>query len=79
MTEEYSCNGVMNFIPFGITNMKRLSLEELKAQQSEKLTKMNTENLESIKGGDFDWCHFWDSVRAALASDYGSAYVNAHP
>ena len=38
--------------------MKRLSLEELKAQKTEQVTK----NLEAVKGGQMDKCHpdFWD-------------------
>ncbi|WP_166564254.1 hypothetical protein [Emticicia sp. CRIBPO] len=43
--------------------MKRLSLEELKAQKGEKkLEELKTSNLESIKGGDIDWCHVWDTI-----------------
>ncbi len=36
--------------------MKRLSLEELKAQKTEQVT----QNLENISGGNTDWCHVWD-------------------
>jgi hypothetical protein len=40
----------MDFKPFGINKMKRLSLEELKAQKV-------LVNLEAIKGGDANECH----------------------
>lgn len=42
--------------------MKRLSLEELKAQKGGHVS----QNLESIKGGDIDWCHVADRLRQAL-------------
>ncbi|WP_338877043.1 hypothetical protein WBJ53_15415 [Spirosoma sp. SC4-14] len=39
--------------------MKRLSLDELKAQatQKDQLAQNVEVNLEAIKGGDVDWCH----------------------
>ncbi len=49
--------------------MKRLSLEELKAQKAEQVT----QNLENISGGDFDWCHFWSEVKHAFTH---STYAN---
>ena len=39
--------------PFGTKTMKRLSLEELKAQKADKVT----QNLEEIKGGAEEYCH----------------------
>ena len=38
--------------PFGTKTMKRLSLEELKAQKTNVVA-----NLDAIKGGDTDKCH----------------------
>jgi hypothetical protein len=52
--------------------MKRLSLEELKAQKGETLSLKSIEELESIKGGDFDWCHFWHKVHSAFVDTYES-------
>jgi len=44
--------------------MKRLSLEELKAQKAEQVK----ESLEAVKGGNVDWCHvadtFWKMMEA---------------
>ncbi|MFT4032409.1 MAG: hypothetical protein QM669_08310 [Siphonobacter sp.] len=40
--------------------MKRLSLEELKNQAS--LAEKSTKDLESIKGGDLDLCHYIDVI-----------------
>lgn len=37
--------------------MKRLSLEELKAQKAEQVK----ENLEAVNGGKMDLCHFVDT------------------
>lgn len=39
--------------------MKRLSLEELKAQKAEQVK----ENLEAVKGGSVDWCHVWQVIK----------------
>jgi hypothetical protein len=52
-------NGAVAINPFGTKTMKRLSLEELKAQKAEQVT----QNLENIKGGDVDWCHVWTNFQ----------------
>lgn len=54
-------NGAVAMNPFGTKTMKRLSLEELKAQKAEQVT----QNLENIKGGDVDWCHLWEELKEA--------------
>jgi len=43
-------NGAVAINPFGTKTMKRLSLEELKAQKV-------VANLDAIKGGDTNKCH----------------------
>jgi len=52
--------------------MKRLSLEELKAQKSEDVK----ENLESINGGKVDWCHFWENLRSVMSEIGRDVYEN---
>jgi hypothetical protein len=52
--------------------MKRLSLEELKVQKSEQVQ----ENLEAIKGGEMDWCHFWENFKQTMSEIGRDIYAN---
>ena len=45
-------NGAVAINPFGTKTMKRLSLEELKANSTSQIM-----NLEAIKGGAEEYCH----------------------
>jgi len=45
-------NGAVAMNPFGTKTMKRLSLEELKANSTSQVM-----NLEAIKGGAEEYCH----------------------
>jgi hypothetical protein len=45
-------NGAVAINPFGTKTMKRLSLEELKAQKVNVVA-----NLDAIKGGNLETCH----------------------
>jgi hypothetical protein len=47
--------------------MKRLSLEELKAQKATENNSKVQQNLESINGGDVDWCHLIDMAVFIMA------------
>ena len=53
--------------------MKRLSLEELKAQKADKVT----QNLEEIKGGELDWCHAQDREAIVVIALIGFAILAA--
>lgn len=59
----------MNFDPFGITKMKRLSLEELKAQKGNVVA-----NLEAINGGNADSCHCGTCCKAYSTAAKSGTY-----
>lgn len=55
-------NGAVVNNLFGTKTMKRLSLEELKAQKAEQVT----QNLDAIIGGNAGNCHTtWEDVKQA--------------